>query len=119
MNKNIRWKLLFIAAVFLAMFAVGIYPMLAQRVQVLPKPGWLMAKQLRLGLDLKGGVHLVMRVETDDALRTHTTTNSEQLREALRTAGVSVVAVRAGSPTTIEVEGVPADRAAGFRRGAE
>ena len=28
-----------------------------------------MAKQLKLGLDLKGGVHLVLRVKTDDALR--------------------------------------------------
>ena len=28
-----------------------------------------MAKQLQLGLDLKGGVHLVLRVQTDDALQ--------------------------------------------------
>ncbi len=30
-----------------------------------------MAKQLKLGLDLKGGVHLVMRVNRDDALADH------------------------------------------------
>ena len=118
MNKNLRWKVLTIVTVFAVFFAVGVYPILAQRYH-LPAPGWLMAQQLRLGLDLKGGVHLVLRVQTDDALRTHTTTNSEQLREALRTAGVSVVAVRAGSPTTIEVEGVPADRDAEFRRIAD
>ena len=116
MNKNIRWKLLFIAAVFLAMFAVGIYPMLAQRVQVLPKPGWLMAKQLRLGLDLKGGVHLVMRVETDDALKLQTTTTSEQIREVLRTAGVSYGTIGVTSPTGFHVDGIPADRDAEFRR---
>ena len=47
----------------------------------LPVPGWLKAKQLKLGLDLKGGVQLVLRVNTDDALRTFTTTISEQLRD--------------------------------------
>ena len=31
-----------------------------------------MDKQLKLGLDLKGGVHLVLRVQTDDALRLET-----------------------------------------------
>ena len=28
-----------------------------------------MAKRLKLGLDLRGGVHLVLRVKTDEALR--------------------------------------------------
>ncbi len=54
----------------------------------MPLPGWLAAKQLKLGLDLKGGVHLVLRVQTDEALKIHTTTTSEQLREALKTAGI-------------------------------
>lgn len=118
MNKNIRWKLFTTLAVFVVFFAIGVYPILAQRYK-LPAPGWLMAKQLKLGLDLKGGVHLVLRVQTDDALRTHTTTTSEQLREALRTAGVSVSAVRVLSPTSFQVEGVPADRDAEFRRIAD
>ena len=47
-------------------------------------PGWLMDKQLKLGLDLKGGVHLVLRVQTDDALRLETETEMERLREELR-----------------------------------
>ena len=117
-NKNLRWKLLTILTVFVVFFSVGVYPILVQRFH-LPAPGWLMAKQLRLGLDLKGGVHLVLRVQTDDALLTQTTTVSEQLREALRTAGVVPTTLRAGSPTTIQVEGVPADRTAEFRRIAD
>ena len=47
---------------------VGVYPIVAARYGV-HSPGWLMDKQLKLGLDLKGGVHLVLRVQTDDALR--------------------------------------------------
>ena len=50
-----------------------------------------MAHQLKLGLDLKGGVHLVMRVNTDDALQTDDdVSTSEQLRDSLRTAGITV-----------------------------
>ncbi|MBW8712603.1 MAG: protein translocase subunit SecD, partial [Acidobacteria bacterium] len=73
MKKNIRWKLIASLAVFVIFFAVGVYPILAQRYR-LPLPGWLAAKQLKLGLDLKGGVHLVLRVQTDEALKIHTTT---------------------------------------------
>jgi preprotein translocase subunit SecD len=118
MNKNIRWKVLTILTVFVVFFGVGVYPILAQRYH-LPAPGWLMARQLKLGLDLKGGVHLVLRVQTDDALRTHTTTTSEQLREALRTAGVNFTTIRVQSSTVFQVEGVPADRDAEFRRIAD
>ena len=114
MNKNLRWKVITILAVLLVFFGMGIYPMLAQRYQ-LPAPEWLKAKQLRLGLDLKGGVHLVLRVHTDDALRITTTTTSEQLREALRNANVNAGAITVQSPTAFRVEGVPQDKDAEFR----
>ena len=118
MNKNLRWKIITVLTVFAIFFATGVYPILARRYS-LPLPGWLAAKQLKLGLDLKGGVHLVMRVQTDDALRIQTTTTSEQIREQLRTAGVSVGAITVTAPNAFRVEGVPGDRDAEFRRVAE
>jgi preprotein translocase subunit SecD len=118
MNKNLRWRILTVLAVLIVFSAVGVYPILAQRYN-LPAPAWLMAKQLRLGLDLKGGVHLVLRVHTDDALRISTTTTGEQLREALRNAGVTVGAITVTSPASFRVEGVPQDRDAEFRNAAE
>src|SRR5918998_6578228 len=96
--KNLRWKLLTIVGIFVVFFALGIYPILANQYK-LPAPGWLMNKQLKLGLDLKGGVHLVLRVHTDEALQISTTTTVEQVREALRTAGVNVGAMTVTSPT--------------------
>jgi preprotein translocase subunit SecD len=116
--KNLRWKIVTIVAVFAVFFALGVYPILANRYK-LPAPGWLMAKQLKLGLDLRGGVHLVLRVHTDEALRIATTTTVEQLREALRTAGVTVGSLTVTSPTSFRVEGVPQDRDAEFRRAAD
>ena len=60
-------------------------------------------------------MHLVLRVHTDDALRITTTTTSEQLREALKNASVSVGSITVQSPTAFRVEGVPQDKDAEFR----
>jgi len=116
--KNLRWKTLTILAVIVLFAAVGVYPLFAQRFG-LPAPAWLMAKQLKLGLDLKGGVHLVLRVNREDALRISTEGVGEQLREALSAAGITVGAINVTSPTTFRVEGVPPDKDAEFRRIAE
>ena len=79
-----------------------------------------MAKQLQLGLDLKGGVHLVMRVHTDDALRIQTTTTAEQIRESLTHRRRALHARSPStSPQTFRVEGIPPDRDAEFRRIAD
>jgi preprotein translocase subunit SecD len=118
MIKNLRWKIITVLTVFVVFSILGVYPILANRYD-LPAPAWLKSKQLRLGLDLKGGVHLVLRVHTDDALRIHTTTTAEQIRELLRTAGVSVGSIRVTSPQSFRVEGVPADKDAEFRRIAD
>ena len=81
---NLRWKIVTVVAVFIVFFAVGVYPMLAARYG-LPAPGFLMDKPLKLGLDLKGGVHLVLHVQTEDALRLETDLEIERLREELTT----------------------------------
>jgi preprotein translocase subunit SecD len=116
--KNIRWKVFTVIGVFAVFFTLGVYPILANRYN-LPAPGWLKAKQLKLGLDLRGGVHLVLRVHTDEALKTSTTTTSEQVREAARAAGINLTSVTVPSPTTFHVEGVPQDKEADFRRVAD
>ena len=63
--KNVYWKsLLIVGVVLLSIFSFY----------------W---RGLNLGLDLKGGVHLVLRVQTDDALRLETETTVERLRDTL------------------------------------
>ena len=73
-------------------------------------------KKINLGLDLKGGVHLVLRVHTDDALRVETETTVERLRERLASNNVQVGNIAATSPTEFRVEGVTNDQA--FRQAA-
>jgi len=100
MNKNLRWKLMSVIAVT-ALAVWSFYP-----------PG----EKVKLGLDLQGGVHLVMRVQTDDALRLETETSGERLRDALREATIDVIEVAPASPTEFTVTGVPGDRDSEFRR---
>jgi len=113
--SNLRWKVLTVIAVFVIFFAVGIYPLIAQRYGV-QQPSWLVDKALKLGLDLKGGVHLVMRVQTEDALRLVTEQETERLREELKTKNVPFTRLDAPDPTHIRVEGVPPAQDAAFRQ---
>jgi preprotein translocase subunit SecD len=117
MNKNLRWKLLLTVAVLILFSVVGIYPILAS-VFHLPAPQAVMDKQLKLGLDLKGGVHLVLRVKTDTALRVETELQMQRVADAARKAGISVGMSTATSPTAFRIEGVPSAQDAGFRQAA-
>lgn len=119
MYKNLRWKILTIFVVFVVFFGVGVYPLLADHYHLLPNPAWLKAKQLKLGLDLKGGVHLVMRVNTDDALKLTSTATSEQLRDSLHTASIIPASISVVSPAVFRIEGVPQDKDAPFRTAAD
>jgi preprotein translocase subunit SecD len=98
MAKNLRWKVLVILGV-VALSVFAFYP-----------PD----QKVRLGLDLKGGVHLVMQVKTDDAVRIETETSSDRLREALRTS-IPGATVTVNGPNEFRVDNVPADQDQAFR----
>jgi preprotein translocase subunit SecD len=115
--QNIRWKLITIVVVLIVFTMVGVYPILASWKH-LPSPSWLQEKQLKLGLDLKGGVHLELRVQTDDALRIETETEMERLRAELQTRNIPVGKIDLVSPTQFRVEGVPPPQDAAFRQAA-
>ena len=61
MSNNLRVKTGVLALVLAVSFAVGVLPILAPRLGI-SRPAWLIEKKLKLGLDLRGGVHLVLRV---------------------------------------------------------
>jgi preprotein translocase subunit SecD len=64
---------------------------------------------------LKGGVQLVLRVETEQALKVETDTTTDRLREQMKTANVPGSVTPVG-PTEFRVEAVPADQDAAFRQ---
>jgi preprotein translocase subunit SecD len=117
MITNLRWKVVTVIVVFIVFFAVGIYPIAAAHYGI-KDPSWLLDKQLRLGLDLKGGVHLVLRVQTDTALRVETEQEMERLRQELATRNITVTNMTQPSAISFRVEGVPPAQDAAFRQAA-
>ncbi len=115
--QNLRWKMITIASVLVIFSALGVYPIVAGHYGV-HWPSWLTDKQLKLGLDLKGGVHLVLRVQTDDALRLETDTESERLREELQSKNIPFTALNTISPTQFRVDGVAPAQDGAFRTAA-
>jgi preprotein translocase subunit SecD len=99
-NKNLRWRVIAIAAV-IGLAVWSFYPP---------------SQKVNLGLDLRGGVHMVLRVQTDAALRIETETTVERLRERLSTAGVQFAKLEVTSPTEFVAEGIQNDAA--FRQAA-
>jgi preprotein translocase subunit SecD len=115
--SNLRWKIITLLTVFVLFFGVGVYPIIAARYG-LPAPQWLKDRQLKLGLDLRGGVHLVMRVQTDDALRVTTEQDSARLQEELTRRSVpATVAIQ--DHVTFRVDGVPPAQDPAFRQAAD
>src|SRR3954464_1087644 len=96
MNKNLRWKLLLSLGVLILFGVVGVYPILASMYH-LPAPQAIMNKQLKLGLDLKGGVHLVVRAKPDTALRVEAELEMQRVADAARAAGISIGAATAAN----------------------
>ena len=100
MNKNLRWRVITIVVV-VALGVWAFYP-----------PG----QKINLGLDLKGGVHLVLRVQTDDALKLETETTVERLRDTLTRGSVAFAKLEQVDSTSFVVEGIQDDQA--FRAAA-
>lgn len=73
--KNLSWKLIIVAAVSMAAI-----------VYILPTafPGMWPHKKINLGLDLQGGMHLVLEVDTDKAVESTIERTAQEIRDVLK-----------------------------------
>lgn len=89
MKKNLRQRVIIIAIVTLC----GLYAVIGPRHRPHLSdftPNGLkqtLASNINLGLDLKGGSHLVMQVKTDEYLKTLTQTTAQAAANAAKSAG--------------------------------
>jgi preprotein translocase subunit SecD len=116
MNKNLLWKAVFIVAV-LVVFLFGIlgWPSswtgqgIAQSIQ----------DRIHLGLDLKGGTHLILQVQVNDAVRADAQRVVERLKEDMRTKRIPYAEIGlpdpANQPERILLKGVPPENSADLR----
>src|SRR2546427_1251962 len=94
MNLDLRWRLLLIFAL-LVVCVWAIYPP---------------AEKIHLGLDLKGGIHMVMRVKTDDAVKAELDLSQERIRSALGEKGLAPQKTSADGVDALVLEGVDSAR---------
>ncbi|MGA8808195.1 MAG: hypothetical protein WB973_09990, partial [Thermoanaerobaculia bacterium] len=95
MTRGLLWKVIIILAVLVG-FAAAMIPTADN-----PEPS-------RRGLDLKGGTHLVMRVNVGDAVRLETDQASEMLKAQAKKANLPIPTTRRVSDTTFTAT-LPAD----------
>jgi preprotein translocase subunit SecD len=92
MNPNLKWKALFISAVivFCLYFLFGYPTFPTSYAQVKDN----FKKQIKLGLDLQGGSHMVLQVQVQEAVAQETDTTVDRLTTALRDKNVHYDEVR-------------------------
>src|SRR5947207_10913349 len=92
MNPNLKWKALFIFAVILFctyfLFGYPVFP--TSLAQVKDNFG----KQIKLGLDLQGGTHLVLQVQVQEAIAQETDTTVDRVTTLLRSKNIHYDEVR-------------------------
>ena len=93
--KNLSWRLVVVVAVIIGAI-----------VYILPtiKPTWWPHKTINLGLDLQGGMHLVLEVDTGKAVESTVERISQEIRSFLRKERIRYVAIDRVDGTKISVK---------------
>src|SRR3954452_8039718 len=118
MKKNLTARSVIIAAtILLCIYGIIDFPTskaaLVANVQ----------KNIRLGLDLKGGSHLVLEVQVQDAVKADADQTMDRLKEDLKKQNISWAGMDRNDPQTvkeadnvqIQVKGVSSNDASAFR----
>jgi preprotein translocase subunit SecD len=99
MPKNLRWKFLFIAAIMVVSLILFLNP---------KESGAGLLSRINLGLDLKGGIHLVLQVRTEEALNQEISQDAERIATDLKGKNLTFESSKKGNGLTIEIKGLDA-----------
>ncbi len=116
-NKNLLAKtVLIVAALLVALLGIIGIPSsfsgagLAQAIQ----------SRIHLGLDLRGGTHLILQVQVNDAINADTDRDIERLKDDLKKANVGYGEITKpdsqNHPELIAIKGVPPEQSSDLRR---
>ncbi len=98
MSRNLGWKAALIAIV--TMVALGyIAPTISDQL-----PEWWTKKKIKLGLDLQGGSHLLLEVETEKAVENAVERISQDLKDVVRKKKIKYSKLERVNDTEILVE---------------
>ena len=113
MNSQLKWKFIFIVLVilFCVFGVVGLPSFPTSRAQLKDN----LADRIKLGLDLKGGSHLVLQVQVDEAIGQRCDQTVDQLNKQLHEKNIIVGEIRRSSDTQILVLNVDPATSGAFR----
>jgi preprotein translocase subunit SecD len=113
MNPNLKWKALFIFAVilFCIYFLIG-YPVFPTSLAQVKDN---FSKQIKLGLDLQGGTHLILQVQVQEAIAQETDTTVDRLTTLLRSKNIHYDEVRRVDDTHILVRNIDSSQLSQLR----
>ncbi len=118
MQRNLMFKAgLIVVTILVCIFGIIGFPRSGKQLQE------NVERNIKLGLDLKGGSHLVLQVQVQDAAKTTADQTIESLTEAARTANILVNAYDRNDPKElaetssiqINIHGVDATKTSAFR----
>ncbi len=106
MQRNLTLKAsVIVATILICIFGIIGFPKFMGGVGVPLSWSQLSAnlqKNIHLGLDLKGGSHLVLQVQVQDAAKTQADQMIESLRDATKTANITVAGFERNDPSTLQ-----------------
>jgi preprotein translocase subunit SecD len=113
MNPNLKWKAVFIVVVIAGciygLLGVPTFPTSAADVKS------NFAHQIKLGLDLQGGTHLILQVQVQEAIAQETDQTVDRLTNQLRAKNIRYDEVRRVDDTHIVVRNIPSEQLSDFR----
>jgi preprotein translocase subunit SecD len=113
MNPQLRWKfILILIVIFICLFGlIGMPQFPTSLAQVKQN----LADRIKLGLDLKGGSHLVLQVQVDEAIGQRCDQAVDQLTKQVHEKNIVVGDIRRVDDTHIEVDNVDPSTSGAFR----
>lgn len=97
--KTLSWRTIIVVVVLLAAL-VYVLPTLQMISEKKDQPTFWPYKKINLGLDLQGGMHLVLQVDTDKAVENAVDRSFDELRSFLRQNHIRPKTLRRINPTT-------------------
>jgi preprotein translocase subunit SecD len=98
--KTTSWRPIVVIIVLLTAI-IYVLPTFQMAVKKLDQPTWWPKKKINLGLDLQGGMHLVLEVDTDKAVENTVHRTYEELRGFIRKNNIRIANIRQTGKSSI------------------
>jgi len=118
MRKNVTARIVVIVVTIL-LCIYGIIGLPKSKAQLMEN----IRENIRLGLDLRGGSHLILQVQVQDAVKAEADQTIERLKEDLRKANIEYASMDRNDPQRVEdadtiqvnIKGIPSEKSGTFR----